>query len=76
MKILKKVQTGKKYKKKNQCIRMALFWINQPASNQKLKNSNLFDTLFIYLQLKGLFLTNLNINVVKAFFIILLTSRT
>lgn len=51
-----KVQTGKKYKKKNHCIKMVLYWINQPALNPKLKNSNLFDTLFIYLQLKGLFL--------------------
>ena len=47
---------------------MALYWINQAASNPKLKNSSLFDTLFIYLQLKGLFLTILNINVVRAFF--------
>ena len=48
MKILK-VQSGKKYKKKNQIIKMGLFWINQTVSNPKLKNSSLFDTLFIYL---------------------------
>lgn len=62
MKILK-VQSGKKYKKKNQIIKMGLFWINQTVSNPKLKNSNLFDTLFIYLlQLKRPILTILNNN--------------
>ena len=51
-----KVPTGKKFNKKNPCIKMDSYWTNQPVSSLKLKNSNLFDTLFIYNNFKFYFL--------------------